>query len=595
MRKPTRAGNAKAVSEGKSRRTFLKGVGAAGVLAAGGALTSRPARAAGKAPFFKLYMMIPNNQPPRMVWGTLAAQQIQRLNIEVVTSFVPFSVIIPRRTSGQGKTHVDGGWDAYLERFYYYSILPLPNTLFHSSTVPPHGMNYYHVEDPVIDKALDDYAVAMTEAKHTESIRRFQKRWMDTQPMLILFYPQDVIAINPKLKGFEGTTFHPVFFPRPENWTIEGAGDNATAAFASWAPPENLLPIYATGYNCSNILGPVYDTLLEYDSWESKKLVPALCESYTMSPDGKHWVLKLRQGVKWHSGEEFTAQDVKWYWDAILDKRYASIVTSNLQNVFGSPDAYKVTGKHEITVDLPKYNILFRDFVMAAVSIMPAHVFKDVKPESLASHVAATWLGSYTVKTSDGKEYTARGGIGTGPWIAMGLDPAKKAYKLEKNPNYWKKTPGNVKTFYVVNIQGTDAVLSALKAGEIDAHDPMYGIESMASTIDPKWGKVLKFDSYKWQHVCFNLRHPVFGTGKETPLGKRNPARAAEAAAYVRLAMSHVMPREQMVKEIVAGAGVPGTVPIPLSSPEYDQSINKPIPYDLEMAKKFMEKAGYKY
>jgi ABC-type transport system substrate-binding protein len=50
-----------------------------------------------------------------------------------------------------------------------------------------------------------------------------------------------------------------------------------------------------------------------------------------------------------------------------------------------------------------------------------------------------------------------------------------------------------------------------------------------------------------------------------------------------------------MVKEIVAGAGVPATVPIPLSSPEYDKTINKPIPYDLELAKKFMEKAGYKY
>lgn len=582
--------------EGRTRRTFLKQVGAAGLLAAAGApLGSRPARAAGKAPFFKLYLMIPNNQPPRMVWGTLAAQQIQKLNIEVVTSFVPFSVIIPRRTEGKGKAHVEGGWDAYLERYYYNSILPIPNTLFHSSTVPPYGANYYYIEDPVLDKALDDYTTALTEEKHMEAIRRFEKRWYDYQHMIILFYPEDVIAINPKLKGFDGTTFNPVFFPRPENWTIEGAGDNASAAFACWAPPEQLLPMNSTGYNQSNIFGPVHDTLLQYDGWQNKKLVPALCESYTMSPDGKHWVLKLRQGVKWHSGEEFTAKDVKFTWDTILDKRYASLNQANLQNIFGSPDAYKITGKYEVAVDLPKYSILFRDLVMAAFAIMPEHAYKDIKPESLNSHTANTWLGTYTVKTSDGKEYTARGAIGTGPWIAMGLDPAKKAYKMVKNPDYWKKTPGNVKTFYVVNIQGTDAVLSALKAGEIDAHDPMYGIESLVSTIDPKWGKVLKFDSYKWQHICFNFRHPVFGTGKETPLGKRNPARAAEAAAYVRQAMSLVMPREQIVKEIVAGAGVPGTVPMPLSSPEYDHNMLKPIPYDVELAKEYMEKAGYKY
>jgi len=596
MRKQTRAVKPGPSHGGHTRRTFLKQVGAAGLLAAAGtALTSRPARAAAKAPFFKLYMMIPNTQPPRMVWGTLAAQQIQKLNIEVVTSFVPFSVIMPRRTEGKGKTHVEGGWDAYLERFYYNSILPVPNQLFHSSAVPPYGENYYYIEDPVIDKALDDYAAALTDAKQREAIQRFEKRWMDTQPMLILFYPEDVIAINPKLKGYDGTTFQPVFYPRPENWTIEGAGDNATAAYASWPPPEQLLPWNYTSYSQSNIYGPVYNRLLEYESWETKKLVPALCESYTMSDDGKRWVLKLRQSVKWHSGEEFTAQDVKWNWDCILDKRYASLNQSTLQNIFGSPSAYKVTGKNEITVDLPKYSNLFKEIVMAAIGLMPEHAFKDVKPEALNSHTANTWLGTYTVKTSDGKEYTARGGIGTGPFIAMGLDPAKKAYKLVKNPDYWKKTPGNVKTFYVVNIQGVDAVLSALKAGEIDAHDPMYGVESLASTIDLKWGKVLKFDSYKWQHLCLNLRHPVFGTGKETPLGKKNPARAAEAAAYIRQAMSLMMPREQIVKEIVAGAGVPGTAPIPYSSPLYDREILKPIPYDVDLARKFMEKAGYKY
>lgn len=555
-------------------------------------LWTAPAQAA--PPFFKMYFMIPNNQPPRMVWGTLAAQQMSKLGIDVVSSYVPWTVIIPRRSKGEGKTHADGGWDGYLERYYYNSILPTPNTLFHSSLVPPNGQNYYYVNDPVIDKALEEYDHAMDEATHMAAIKKFAKRWYDTEPMIILFYPEDVVAINPKLKGFDSTTFNPVFYPRPENWSIEG-GDGS-AAFASWAPPEvGLLPMYSTGYNCSNIFGPIYGTLLEYESWKTKKLVPGLCESYTMSKDGKEWVLKLRQGVKWHSGEEFTAKDVKFTWDTIMDKRYASLYGTAMKNIFGSSDAFKITGKYEITVKLPKFSILFRNWLMASMHIIPEHAYKDIKPEAIKSHTASTWLGSYEVKTSDGKTYTAKGGIGTGAWIAEGYDPVRKAYKMVKNPNYWKKTPGNVKTFYEVLIQGGDAVLSALKAGEIDAHDPMYGIESLVSTIDPKWGKVLKFDSYKWQHICFNLRHPVFGTGVDTPLGKKDPSRAAEAAAYVRKAISLSIPREQIVKEIVGGYGQPGTVPLPFSSPEYDHEMLKPIPYDLELAKKYMEKAGYKY
>ena len=182
----------------QNRREFLTTVGATSIAAAG-----LPGEASAAAPFFKLYLMIPNNQPARMIWGTLAAQQMTKLGIDVISSFVPFTVIIPRRSTGEGKTHPEGGWDAYLERYYYNSIAPVPNNLFRSTALPPNGQNFYYVNDPQIDKALDDYAGARDEKSKMEAIRRFEKRWYDTEPMTILFYPQDVIAVNPKLKGYQ--------------------------------------------------------------------------------------------------------------------------------------------------------------------------------------------------------------------------------------------------------------------------------------------------------------------------------------------------------------------------------------------------------
>jgi ABC-type transport system substrate-binding protein len=552
-----------------------------------------PARAA--TPFFKLYMMIPNNQPSRMIWGTLAAQQMARIGIDVVSSFVPFTVIAPRRSRGDGKTHPEGGWDCYLERYYYNAIKPTPNTLFHSKLIPPNGQNYYFVNDKQIDAALDIISTTTDDQKRMDAYHAFEKRWYDIEPMTILFYPEDVIAVNPKLQGFDGTTFNPVFYPQPERWTIEGAGAEPTAAFASWPPPSSLIPMYTIGYHESNVFGPVYDRLYEYDNWQNKKLVPALATGHTVSPDGKHWVISLRPGVKWHSGEEFTADDVKFTWDTFLNKAYGAQIQATAQEVLGGSDSYKVTGKHEITVDLPQYNMLFLDWLLGAQAIMPMHAYKDIKPEALRGHVASTWLGTYPVKTSDGKTFTARGGVGTGPWVPQGFDPSRKAYKFTRNPDYWQKQPGNVKTFYIVNIQGTDACLSALKSGEIDAHDPMYDIGPVVQTIDKSWGKVQTFDSYKWQHICYNLRHPVFGTGVDTPLGKQDPARAAEAAAYIRKAISFAMPRKQIVDEIAGGYGHEGTVPIAWSAPEYDHDLLKPIPYDLDLARQHMEKAGYKY
>ena len=578
------------------RREMFKTVARAmGGAAAGLAAPAVIRSAVAAPPFFKLYLMIPNNQPARMIWGTLCAQQMSKLGIDVVSSYVDFPTIASRRTKSAGKIHPDGGWDAYLERYYYSSITPLPNSLFRSNLVPPNGPNFYYVSDPALDKTLDDYASAIDPAARMAAIHAFEKRWYDTEPMTILFYPEDAIAVNPKLSGFDATTFNPVFFPQPEKWKIEGAGDNATAAFASWPPPNSLIPMYTIGYHESNIFGPVYNRLLEYESWASKKLVPGLAAEVNSSTDGKHHVIKLRPGVTWHSGEPFTAADVKFTFDVIMNKAYASASQANAMATFGSTDAYKVTGPLEITVDLPQYSILFHEQILSSVAIMPEHAYKDIKPEALRGHPANTWLGTYTVKTSAGGSYTAHGGVGTGPWIPAGYDASRKAYKMVRNEKYWKPMPGNVKTFYVVNINGTDACLSALKSGDIDAHDPMYDIGSLLSTIDPGWGKEERFDSYKWQHVCYNLRHPVFGTGVDTPLGKQDPSRAFEAAAYIRKAISYATPRDQIVQEIAAGLGHPGTVPMPWSAPEYDRDILKPIPYDMDLARETMKKAGYSY
>ncbi len=71
--------------------------------------------------------------------------------------------------------------------------------------------------------------------------------------------------------------------------------------------------------------------------------------------------------------------------------------------------------------------------------------------------------------------------------------------------------------------------------------------------------------------------------------------RAAEAATYVRKAISYAIPRDQIVKQIVAGFGHPGTVPIPWSSPDYDRDLLKPFPFNLDLAKSYMAKAGYTY
>ena len=73
-----------------------------------------------------------------------------------------------------------------------------------------------------------------------------------------------------------------------------------------------LDPPAQTGRESLEILSNVYDSLVETDIAERGKLMPGLAESWTISEDGQTITLKLREGVKFHSGNPLTSEDFVW-------------------------------------------------------------------------------------------------------------------------------------------------------------------------------------------------------------------------------------------------------------------------------------------
>ena len=63
-----------------------------------------------------------------------------------------------------------------------------------------------------------------------------------------------------------------------------------------------------------------FDGLVRFDG-NSHKIVPALAESWSMSPDGLTWTFKLRKGVKFHDGTTLDAEAVKYNFDRLLDEK----------------------------------------------------------------------------------------------------------------------------------------------------------------------------------------------------------------------------------------------------------------------------------
>src|SRR6185437_7350369 len=87
----------------------------------------------------------------------------------------------------------------------------------------------------------------------------------------------------------------------------------------------------------------IYDRLTQYDA--SAKPQPMLAESWETAPDFKQIRFNLRKGVQWHSGREFTSDDVKWNLLRVRDPKVASGAYVNWSNWFTNielPDKYTV-------------------------------------------------------------------------------------------------------------------------------------------------------------------------------------------------------------------------------------------------------------
>jgi len=100
------------------------------------------------------------------------------------------------------------------------------------------------------------------------------------------------------------------------------AGRGGVLAFALSGGPDTLDPQKTSATLSFQVMKSLYDTLVEPD--DHGVLVPDLAQSWTMSPDGKQWIFKLKPGVRFHNGKTLDAQDVVATFTRVLDPATAS-------------------------------------------------------------------------------------------------------------------------------------------------------------------------------------------------------------------------------------------------------------------------------
>lgn len=299
---------------------------------------------------------------------------------------------------------------------------------------------------------------------------------------------------------------------------------------------QNLIP-YALLFLNYPFIENVYDQLFRLD--HEVKLQPALAESYEISDDGLLITLKIRQGVKYHSGNTMTAEDVvqnlEW-------ARSAEAANNLLLNNMTAVS--EVRAKDDTTVE-----IAFSEpaaYFESAMGLQPV-----VEPSFLEKmQNEASGTGAFSVKE----------------WI-----PGDHL-TMVKNADYWNEGRPLVDEAEVKIFADEGALVSALEGGVID----------IALSFPPREYERLK-DSFGFMQGQPGANFYYLGlSAKVSPFDNKT----------VRQAIAHAIDRETMVQNVLFGIGAPIATPFPDYSPAYFAEHNAMYPYDLDKAKALLEEAG---
>jgi peptide/nickel transport system substrate-binding protein len=222
-----------------------------------------------------------------------------------------------------------------------------------------------------------------------------------------------------------------------------------TFRWASTTDPQTMDPHAANVAPVTSFLNNVYEGLVRRD--KDMKIEPSLATAWT-ALDGAEagWRFTLRQGVKFHGGEDFTADDVLFSYER------AKAEQSDVRSWFAPVSEVRVVD--DFTVD----------FITAA----PNPLFPDSIANWMILDRGWTTANGAEVPARDEEKFTTRNTNGTGPFLLTARDPGVEI-RLAPNPNWWDTPTHNITEAIFNPIENAATGLAALLSGEVDMLSPI--------------------------------------------------------------------------------------------------------------------------
>ena len=310
--------------------------------------------------------------------------------------------------------------------------------------------------------------------------------------------------------------------------------------------------------DADTVLHHVVEALVAYR--EDLSIAPMLAESYAMSPDGRSYTFKLRDGITFHNGAPMTSTDVKWSWERMLDP-------ATRWQCRGWYDGTQDMKVEAIETPDPK-TVVFR---LAAPSALFLHYVANIQCMTAILHRDSVNAAGEWVKP-----------IGTGPfafteWRKNSFILLSKfaGYKSRSEP-----TSGyaGARKVYVDQVRWMVVPDDATRRAGLQARQIDWIITDVADIAELRAAKGIKVataQGLSWNVLLIQTRDPLL------------------ADPRIRKALAHAIDLKTLVENRTDGLGRPNPSAIPTTSGNHTAVHDQGYKYDPDLARKLLKEAGY--
>ena len=338
----------------------------------------------------------------------------------------------------------------------------------------------------------------------------------------------------------------------PGDWLVQAFGVNL----------KSLTPFISSDTYSSRVQSFIQESLLirNPDSLEWEGL---LADSWEVSEDGLTFVFKLRDGLLFSDGEKLTAEDVAFSYEFIMNPAVQAprerAYYSKIESVVAiDPRTVKFQFKE------PYFNALA---LAGGLSVMPKHFYEPYlqRPNDY-NQSKGLLLGSGPYRLEDPRNWS----------------PDKGMVELRRNPRYWGPIQPAFDRLIWRVIENDSARLTTFRNGEIDTYTSRP-IEYRKLADDQDLAK----KSEHWEYMSPVAGYRYIGWNQQ-----RDDAPTRFADKRVRQAMTYLIDRERIIKEIQLGYGEVAMSPFNVQSKQHKQAL-KPRAYNQEQGMRLLREAGF--